>query len=187
MEQAINGKTIWDAAAKAGLALGAVSCAFMLINPLLAIKSSSVALNLFGSFMGLVLWAAKFFGCIWLMKFFMKKFCKDNPEADNVHTRRLGIMAAALSALVFSAFSLAYVSYINPDVFNDSFDMVLQSYSNMMSSDELSQIEEMRGDMGKISFFSNFFYCFIYGCILSAIVSRNIPSQNPFEDTTDIQ
>lgn len=178
---------MWDAASKAGLALGAVSCAFMLINPLTAIKSSSVVLNLFGSFLGLVLWAAKFFGCIWLMKYFMKKLCKDFPDADNMHTRRLGIMAAALSALVYSAFSLAYVSYINPEMFNESLDLVMQSYSSMLSSDELSQIEEMKGDMGKLSFFSNFFYCLIYGCILSAIVSRNIPSQNPFEDTTDNQ
>lgn len=185
MEQGINGKSLWDVASKAGLALGAVSCAFMLINPLLAIKSGSVALNLLGSFLGLILWAAKFFGCIWLMKFFMKKLCKDFPDADNMHTRRLGIMAAALSALVYSAFSLAYVSYINPDMFNESFEMILESYSNIMSADELSQIEEIRGDMGRISFFTNFFYCFIYGCILSAIVSRNIPSQNPFEDTTD--
>ena len=30
------------------------------------------------------------------------------------------------------------------------------------------------------AFFINLFYCFIYGTILSAILSRNIPPRNPF-------
>ena len=32
------------------------------------------------------------------------------------------------------------------------------------------------------SFFVNLFYCWLFGTVLSAILSRNIPSRNPFTD-----
>jgi hypothetical protein len=36
--------------------------------------------------------------------------------------------------------------------------------------------------MGTVSFFTNLIYCFLFGVVLSAILSRNIPSRNPFAD-----
>ena len=44
----------------------------------------------------------------------------------------------------------------------------------------MSQMDKMMGKMPQITFFSNLIYCFIFGTILSLILSRNIPSKDPF-------
>ena len=43
---------------------------------------------------------------------------------------------------------------------------------------------KMMGNMPQITFFSNLIYCFFFGTILSFILSRNVPSRNPFADHT---
>ena len=53
---------MWNTAAKAGLALGLVSSAYMFITQLMAEASGFLI-----SIVSLLLWAAKFGGCIWLM------------------------------------------------------------------------------------------------------------------------
>ena len=186
--EGLDKKVIWDMASEAGLALGVTTCVIFLLQSVTSFESASVALNLTGSVLGLLLWAAKFFGCIWLMKFFMKKLCLENPGADNIDTRRMGIAAAALSAIICAAFQLAYANFINPELYSEAMDTAISSYSNMLTSDEVSKLEELKGSLGNISFFTNLIYCFVYGWILSLILSKNIPSQNPFErDNTDNQ
>ena len=37
-------------------------------------------------------------------------------------------------------------------------------------------------NLPQITFISNLIYCFLYGMILSFILSRNIPSKDPFAD-----
>ena len=34
--------------------------------------------------------------------------------------------------------------------------------------------------MPQVMFFSNLVYCFLYGTVLSAVLSRNIPPRDPF-------
>ena len=50
----------------------------------------------------------------------------------------------------------------------------------MFPAESLEAMEEM--NLGTISFFTNLIYCFLFGTVLSAILSRNIPSRNPFAD-----
>ena len=61
-------------------------------------------------------------------------------------------------------------------------DTVMQAYAQFMDSNSLSQMDKMLAKMPQITFFSNLIYCFIYGTVLSAILSRNIPSRDPFAD-----
>ena len=138
----------FNSAAKAGLALGGVSVAGMLIPWLLGkIGGDSRVALMAISAVNTLLWAFKLFICIYLMRFFMRRFSARVPEADNSRVFRFGALTALLSALVFSAFYMAYLMFIDPE-----------SYA----------------------FFSNLIYCTIYGTVLSAILSRNIPPRNPF-------
>ena len=61
-------------------------------------------------------------------------------------------------------------------------DTVMQAYAQILDSNTLSQMDKMLGKMPQITFFSNLIYCFIFGTVLSAILSRNIPSKDPFAD-----
>lgn len=172
-------KTTWDYAGKAGLALGAVSSVYFAANSLISSAFSGV----WSSLVILVLWGLKFYLCIWLLKNFMKIFARRNPEAGNPDTLRFGIFTALLSSLVYSAFYLAWVTFIQPDIFTDA----VQKVASSMPADALSQMQDMMDKMPKLTFFANLIYCFLFGTVLSAILSRNIPSQDPFENQEEAE
>ena len=81
MTEKTSRKDIWEAAGYAGLALGLASTIYMYIVNTLASSEISTGIATLGN---LILWMAKFVGCIFLMKFFMKKFHADlmQPEPE---------------------------------------------------------------------------------------------------------
>lgn len=172
-------KNLWNDAGKAGLVLGAVSSAYMFISQFLSTAGIPGFLN---ALIGLLLWAAKFGGCIWLMTFYMKKFAAENVEAENSTTFRFGMVTAFLSALVYSAISLANVAFLSADMYMEQTNMIMQQMAGMMDSNTMSQMEKTIENLPQLTFFSNLIYCSIYGTLLSGILSRNIPSRNPFSD-----
>ena len=179
MEQKALRKTLWEEAGKAGLALGAVSSAYLFMTHFIGnIEMPAVVTMLVNT----VLWAAKFGGCIWLMMFFMKKFCKQHPSVGNGTTYRLGLAISVLSALVYAAASFANTAFISADIINENMNLVMEQMAPMMDSNSMNQMDEIMSKLPQITFFSTLFYCIIYGSILSFILSRNIPSKNPFAD-----
>ncbi len=180
MENRIPRKDLWDSAGKAGLVLGLVSCAYVIITFFLAKLSGSTGTAFLVVLLNFLLWAAKFGGCIYLMKLFMTKYAAAHPGLDNSDTFRFGMVTALLSALVFSAFDMAFVTWVAPDTFSQAIEAAQESYGSLLPADSLEAMEEM--NFGLISFFTNLIYCFLFGTVLSAILSRNIPSRNPFAD-----
>lgn len=175
-------KKMWNSAGKAGLILGAVSILYFFVSQWLAGMSAGKATSAFLiSVLNFLVWAAKFAGCIILMRLFMKKFAAGEEQADNSDTFKWGMATAFLSALVYSAAYLAYVLFISPEVFEESFDLIMQNYSSMLDSNSIDAIDALKDRMPTLSFFGNLIYCFLFGTILSAILSRNIPSRNPFD------
>lgn len=175
----MNKRIIWDSAAKAGLAFGAISSVYMFATQFL----SSGEMSAFAMMaMSSILWIAKFVGCIWLMMFFMKKIVKNHPEADNSTTFRFGALTGVLSALIYAAVSFANYEFISPDFISSQLDATMQQLAPMMDSNTMAQTEKMLNNMSSITFFSNLIYCSIYGILLSAILSRMIPSKDPFAD-----
>lgn len=175
-------RDFWDCASKAGLALGAASIAYLLASQLF----TADVIKKIGAFpttlITMSMWVAKFVGCIWLMKYFLQKFSGSYSEVTRHDVFKQGTAVAFLSALIFSAFYLAYVSFINPDTFNNAMDTAIESYSSFMDSNTMAMMEEMKGKLPMISFVSNLIYCTIYGSVLSSILSRSIVSDDPFEN-----
>lgn len=167
----VDKKTLWNSGSLAGLALGAVSVAYILIGML---HTPAV--------LAFILWGVKFAACIYLMSFFMKRFARQNSSATNSDTFRFGVVTALCSALVYSTFYLVYVSYIAPETFSMAFNTVMESYSSMMDYNSLQALEQIEPKMPRISFFVNLIYCFLFGTVLSAIMSRSIPSSDPFKN-----
>ena len=170
---------MWEEASKAGLALGLVSTAYLFITTFLAGAEMSAFLNMALSFL---LWAVKFAGCIWLMLKFMRRFAARNTEADNSSTFRFGVITALLSAVIYAAASFANIAYISADMYAEQMNMLMQQMAPMMDSNTMAEMDKTMQNLPQLTFFSNLIYCFIYGAILSAILSRNIPSRDPFAD-----
>ena len=170
---------MWNSAAKAGLFLGLVSTAYLFITQSLGQVEIPGFLN---SIITFVLWSAKFAGCIWIMRYFMKKFAAENSQVTNSGTFRLGMIMAVLSALVYSAFAFANIAFISPELFESQMEAVMQQMAPMMDSNTQSMMDTYLENLPQVTFLSNLMYCFIYGMILSFILSRNIPSKDPFAD-----
>ena len=178
MEQNATQRNMWNSAGKAGLVLGLASAACMFTAQIIGQREISAMLGFLANG---ALWLVKFVGCIWLMTFFMKKYASSHEGVSNAETMKFGMAVSLLSALVYSAFTLANVTLISPDLFTQQMDQVMQTYAKNIDSNTLSQIDKIMGMMPQITFFSNLFYCSLYGVVLSFILSRNIPGRNPFE------
>lgn len=179
-------KSLWDSAGKAGLVLGLISIAYTLLNWLTGkLGADGVGIAFLIGALNVVLWLAKFVGCILVMRFLMKRYVASEPGADNSDSFRFGVATSLLSALLFSAFILAFYSFIAPDAIKEAMDTVMQNPA--IGSEGLAAIEAIMPKMPMIMFFSQLSYCFLFGLALSAILSRRIPSRNPFGDGADEQ
>lgn len=174
-------KKLWDSAGKAGAVLGAVSIAYLVITTLMAGKSGAVG-GFGGALLTLVLWGVKLFACIYLMKYFMLRYCAGESEATSRETFRFGRTTAFLSALLYSAFVLAFYTLIAPDALASNLETVIRSYSSMLDSNSLSQLEQMQNNLPRWMFFSNLIYCYLFGTVVSFFLSRSIPSGDPFDN-----
>ena len=175
-------KSLWDYAGKAGLALGAIPILYMLIEQLW-LQDAADTLGAFpASLITFVLWLAKFVGCILLMRYFMRNYTFQSDGITHRDARLCGIAIALTSALIYSAFVLAWSKFIDPEMFARAFDTVAEQYASFMDSNTQAAMEQLKDSMPVIAFFSNFIWCFLYGSILSVILARNIGSDDtPFD------
>ena len=182
MESKLSRRNLWNNAGQSGAILGLATTAIMFANQLCNEAFSAPELRTTGLVVSILLWVIKFGGCIWLMRFFMIRLCRKYPEATNSDTMRFGAATAFLSALIFATFNLANILFISPDLMQEEFDIIMQSYSQFLDYNTLSKKEEMMDIYPQTSFISTLGYCYLYGTALSAILSRYIPKTDPFAD-----
>ena len=176
----IDRKIVWNDAATSGLVLGGVSIAYMLCNILLGKLQGGTAVSVIVNVSSVLLWVFKFILCIRLMKLFMQKFAARHEDVSNRDTFSFGSATALLSALLYSGFFLAWVLFVQPDMFKESIDLALGSYDGVFSAAQMETMEEMIPKLPAMTFFVNLFWCWLFGVVLSAIFSRDIPPRNPF-------
>ena len=179
MEQNLVRANMWNIAARYGLVLGVIASIYTLSTTMMADLEISATLV---KLITCILWTAKLVGCIWLMRHAMVSYAKTCDEISNRDIFKLGVTASVLSALVFAAFSFANISYISADLFDLQMEQAMTQMAPMMDSNSLSMVDCYLENLPTITFISNLVYCFIFGTILSAILSRNIPSVDPFAD-----
>ena len=170
-------KTIWTEAGLPGLVLGLIPAACLVLND---VTGSNI--------LAILLWLVKLVGCAWLMYAFMKKFVSLHSDAGGSDVFLFGVVVALLSAFVCSAFNYLYSTLLKPDMYSEAFETVMQNYSSMLDANTAEQVENLIPKLPVIGLFTNLFYCFLYGTVLSAIFSRTVVSSNPFEsDNADEQ
>lgn len=172
-------KTMWNYAGKAGLMLGLISTASMFLGQAAStITDNSSALTLL---LGMLLWCAETGGCIYLMYFFMKKLANDS-SVDNSTTFKMGVATAFLSAIVYSAAAFANMAYISTDLYAEQMQMTIQQMDSVMDANTRSMFNNLMENLPQITFFTNLIYCFLFGTVASFIISRMVPSKDPFAD-----
>ena len=171
---------MWNTAGIAGLALGAVSSAYLLSGQFIA--GDLTPATLWQQVLSLVLWGIKFSICIWIIKFSMTRFAIENGNADKKQIFKMGVAASLLSSLVFSGFYLANMMYLSADFYNQIFETILQEADVSLDSNSKATLERIIPMLPQIIFFSNFIYCFVFGTVLSAILSRNISNKDQFAE-----
>ncbi|MBR1872362.1 MAG: DUF4199 domain-containing protein [Bacteroidales bacterium] len=182
MAESLENGTIWNESAVAGLVLGGFTIVVTLVSSLSAKIGGGAMLAFLSTVLSFLLWALRFAGCILLVRYFMKRLAEKYPSADNRDTRKLGNRMALLSAVIVAAYSLASMTFIDPESLSTAVQTALSSMPTGLDSNTMSAMEKVMDKLPVISFFSTFIYCWLYGTVLSAILSSNIPSRNPFEN-----
>lgn len=188
MKQSIDKSIIWNEAAKSGLVLGLYTSAFTLISSLTArLALSGIGGIILIQALNAILWMAKFGGCLWLMRLFMKKLVFKYEGVTRSSTFHLGVQTALFSAIIVAGVGLLNFTLISPDVMKEAIDSALQGYSAVapIGDSERASIERMMGNLPMISFFVTFTYCFLYGTVVSKIFSSGIPPEDIFSDNAE--
>ena len=189
MEEKSIKARIWNEAGRAGLALGGLCVVCMVLSSLVGKlpTEGNVGMSTLSTFLSFLIWAVKFGGCIWLMMIFMKALVRKNPDFTGAETLKFGTASALLSAIIVAGWFLCYVLFIAPDTFTDSFNQTMSQMGGSLDANGRQLMDKMKDKMPVIGFFSQLIYCFLYGYVLSLILSRNIPSRNPFQQDESIQ
>ena len=179
----ISGKAIWNEATKAGLMFGLVSVAYNYISIYLgSLVGSSFLLNFFASVGVWLLRVAKIVGLILLMRACMTRLTRNYSEVTNGDTFLLGIAISALSAIIVAGFTLLDCTVLLPTHYQDVMNQVMAELQPSLDANLRSAMEDVLSNYSGIMFWSTLFYCILYGVILSRILSRRIPAQDPFAD-----
>lgn len=178
MDNKVKFSTLWHAAGIAGIALAAVSIIYMLATNWIGPATGWKVVLSF------LLWTAKLVACVWLMWMFLNNFHKDNPQAERADVRKLGLLIAALSALVFATMEMAYYR-MNPETITDAIKQAAEAYPQLRSKNARDAIDATLQDIPTYIFFAQFIYCFVFGWVLSAILSFRVIKDNPFADRTE--
>lgn len=177
----ISRKTLWDSAGKGGLILGGVTIGFMALSLLLGLLPDNSVGTFLSTILNFILWAAKLFCCVYVLFALMRKFTLDFPGADRATVRKFGVITCFMSALIYSAFTLIYFLYLNPDALAESFAAATDAYSSMLDSNSMEALEQMQGKMPAIMFFANLVYCTLFGWAASAIIASRLVKDDPFK------
>lgn len=175
----VDNNTIWNEAAKAGAWLGAVSIGCLLLKEGAAFSGSSFLIQA----ATIILWAVEFFGCILLMKKLMLDL-RDRYEGVKIeHTYTLGKRAALLSGLLLASAQALIIMRMPPE----AVDELISQFTGSLTAAQKESVENMMDSLPLITFIFQWLYCYIYGTVLSSILSRYIFLQKLFGSNVTIR
>jgi hypothetical protein len=173
----LDSKTLWNEAGRVGFVFGGFSSLCLLLKEGAALTNSMFLTQA----AGIILWAVEFFGCILLMKKYMLDLRDKFDGVTVMDTYHFGRRIALLSGLILASVD-AFVTMKLPTETLESF---VTEVNNAVSAKMGGGYE---GDVGRFvdklplyTFIFQWLYCFLYGSLLSAIMSRYIYLQGPFQ------
>ena len=174
MKEKINNTILWNEAAKAGVFFGLVSIACLVLKELAGMSGSSFLVQA----AAIILWVVEFFGCILLMKK-VQLDLRDRYEGVKMEdTYRLGRRAALLSGLLVASAQALIILYMPEETLDQLVGELSSAMS--MSSQQREAVDGVVGQLPIYTFLFQWAYCFLYGTLLSSIMSRYIFLQKMF-------
>ncbi|MBQ6911703.1 MAG: DUF4199 family protein [Bacteroidales bacterium] len=174
MKGKLDNTTLWNEAAKAGALLGLVSVSCLVLKELAGMSGSAFLAQA----AVVILWSVEFFGCILLMKKVQLDLRDKYENVKMEDTFRLGRRAAALSGLLLASAQALIILYMPQETMDTLVSDISQAMS--MTSSQKEQVEGMLDKMPLYTFVFQWLYCFLYGTVLSSIMSRYIFLQKLF-------
>ena len=169
-----DNNTIWNEAARAGLLFGAVSVGCLVLKELATLSGSTFLMQA----AAIILWVVEFFGCILIMKNIMLRFRDKYDGVKMEDTYKMGRRAALLSGLILASAQALFILKMPPESLDTMIDEMMAS-AQLLSTDR-DAVEAALDKLPVITFIFQWLYCFLYGSILSSIMSRYIFLQKLF-------
>ena len=161
----MESNTIWNEAGKAGLVFGGFSSLCLSLKELAGLSGSNILIQA----VAIVLWAAEFFGCIVLMKRYLV-LMRDRFNADEADCRSFGKRTALLSGLILASVQTVFILKMPPETLSEA----IAAASTSLGNSAKEQMDAVVDVLPAVTFFAQWFYCFIYGTILSSILTRYV-------------
>ena len=179
MKKRLDNTALWNEAAITGLFFGAVSIACMM-GKQLAAESGKVFLT---QVVTVVLWIAEFAGCIVLMRQRMIRLRDSYSGVTIADSYKFGRRAALLSGLLVASAHALILMKMPADAMDTMIAQLSQSLQ--MTSSDIESMGSMLDKLPLWTFIFEWIYCFLYGTVLSAIMSRYVFIQRLFDGTQD--
>ena len=184
MKGKLDNTILWNEAAKAGVLFGLVSVSCLALKELAGMSGS----NFLTQAAFIILWTVEFFGCILLMKKVQLDLRDKYQDVKMADTFKLGRRAALLSGLLLASAQALIILYMPQETMDQLVSAVSEAMP--MSASQKEQMDGMLDRLPLLTFLFQWAYCYLYGTVLSSIMSRYIflekifgpPFQNPPED-----
>ena len=172
----LDNKTLWNEAGRVGFVFGGFSSLCLLLKEGAALTGSDFLVQA----AAIILWAVEFFGCILLMKKYMLDLRDKFDDVTMVDTYKFGRRVGILSGLIFAAANAILVMNTPQETMTSLVSQLSASLSSFgsLSEDEVGRLVDK---LPLYTFIFQWIYCFLYGSVLSAIMSRYIFARDIFQ------
>jgi hypothetical protein len=168
MKKTMDNNAVWNEAGKGALYVGGLSVLCLSLKELSALSGS----NFLMTAAAVILWSVEFFGCILLMKRSLLDFRDKYEGVKMADTAKLGRRIALLSGLLLASAQALFIMQMPQE---DMTAMVDQLSSTMsMGAAEREAVDGVLDKLPVFTFVFQWLYCFLYGTVLSSILSRYI-------------
>ena len=173
MNKTLDNTSLWNEAAKTGAYLGGISVGCLALKELAAASGSSFWIQA----AAIILWAVQFFGCILVLKNGMVAFRDRYEEVKMADTFRMGRRSALLSGLLVASAQALFIMKAPEADITALTDQLEEALPGGVGREE---VDRVMGYLPVIMFISQWIYCYLYGTVLSSLLSRFIFLQKLF-------
>ena len=183
VEMKLDSKTLWNEAGRVGFVFGGFSSLCLVLKEGAALTGSTFLVQA----AAIILWAVEFFGCILLMKKYMLDLRDKYDGVTMVDTYHFGRRVALLSGLILAAVDTVLIMKMPQDTVESVVSELNTAVAGKLGSGYEGEVGKLVDKLPLYTFIFQWLYCFLYGSLLSAIMSRYIFLQGPFQGGGDDQ
>lgn len=181
MKEKAENKQIWNEAARVGILFGAFSSVCLLLKEASALTGSTFVVKA----AAIVLWAVEFFGCIWLMKRQMTLFLDKYDQVTPERLYRFGCRVALLSGLILAAADAFLIMQMPQETVQNVLNELSAEMGAKLGATATAEMERMADHLPLLTFIGQWIYCYLYGSLLSSIMSRYVFARQIFNNGPD--